>query len=190
VALAVAAAYLALNPAIGQVATLGPWYSHVYHQFDYGDAHNAAARQYDGYTPPRFYLELGKLPAGTAPVIEAPFTFGAPANSLAYFRRFHVQHETLGMLHDLCLDGPYYGEVPRDRRFRFRRFVFLDDPAAVAATGARYLLLHRDQRHGKPFREADRCLAALARLYGPPVDVDARLAVFDLRPSGAPRTLQ
>jgi hypothetical protein len=94
------------------------------------------------------------------------------------------------MLHDLCLDGPYYGEVPRDARFRFRNFVFLDDPEAVRASGARYLLLHRGELHGAPFREADRCMAALARLYGPPVDVDARLAVFDLRQAGGERKLQ
>jgi hypothetical protein len=190
VAIAAAAGYLALNPAIRQVATLGPWYNHVYHQFDYIDRHNAAALQYTAYDAPRFYKELGNLPAGSAPIIEAPFTYEAPANSLAFLWRFHRQPEKIGMLHDLCLDGPYDGEVPKDARFRFRNFVFLGDREAVRASGARYLLLHRDQLHGRPFAEADRCMAELTRLYGAPMDVDSRLAVFDLRPAASPRTLQ
>jgi hypothetical protein len=190
VALATAVAYLALNPAIRQVETLGPWYGHAYHQFDYVGSHNAAALQYQDYDAPEFYKELGKLPAGSAPVIEAPFTYEAPANSLAYFRLFHRQPETIGLLHDLCLAGPYYGEVPKDARFRFRNFVFLDDRDAVLASGARYLLLHLDQLHGRPFAEAGRCTAALTRLYGAPIHADKRLAVFDLRPATSPRKLQ
>ena len=81
-------------------------------------------------------------------------------------------------------------EVPKDARFRFRNFVFLDDRDAVLATGARYLLLRLDQFHGRPFRQADRCLAALTRPYGELVDLDSRLAVFDLHPAGASRKLQ
>lgn len=190
VAIAAAAAYLTLNPAIRHVATLGPWYNHVYHQFDYVDRHNTAALQYAGYDAPPFYKELGKLPAGSAPLIESPFTYEAPANSLAFFRAFHRQPGRIGLLHDLCLDGPYNGEVPKDPRFRFRNFVHLGDREAVLATGARYLLLHRDQLHGRPFAQADRCLAKLSALYGAPVNVDERLAVFDLRPGGSARTLQ
>jgi hypothetical protein len=86
----------------------------------------------------------------------------------------------MGMLHGLCLDGQLDGEVPKDPRFRFRNFVFLDDRDAVLATGARFLLLNRERLHGDPFVQADRCLAALTKIYGPPVDVDSRVAVFDL----------
>jgi hypothetical protein len=190
-----AAAYLAVNPAIRQVATLGPWYGHVYHHFDYVAAHNDAALQYYAYDAPRFYHVLGAMPPGSAPVIEAPFSSGAPGNSFAFFATFHRQPEKMGMLHDLCLSGPYakapyVGEVPKDARFRFRNFVFLDDREAVLASGARYLLLHRDLLNGAPFRQADRCLAALTALYGPPVDIDLRLAVFDLRAAAGPRKLQ
>lgn len=179
-ALALAAAYLMLNPVIRQVDTLGPWYSHLYHQFDYVARHNAAARQYEGYEAPAFYRRLGAMPAGTAPVIEAPFTFAAPANSFAYFATFHRQPERMGMLHDLCFDGPRLGEVPRDPRFRFRTLVFLDDPVAVRASGARYLLLFLEQHHAKPFAQAGRCLARLSELYGEPLLVEPRLVVFEL----------
>jgi hypothetical protein len=83
-------------------------------------------------------------------------------------------------VHDLCLGGPYYGEVPRDPRFRFKSFVYLDDREAVAKSGARYLLLQRDQRNGEPFRQSEKCLDALKARYGEPIEVEPRLAVFDL----------
>ena len=185
-----AAGYLVVNPAIRQVATLGPWYGHLYHHFDYVAAHNVAQLAYLGYEPPRFYRRLDALEPHSVTLIEAPFTLEAPVNDLAFVSLSHHQREIIGLIHDLCLEGPLDGEVPKDGRFRFRNFVFLDDRQAVLATGARYLLLRRDQFHGRPFREADRCLAALTKLYGEPVDLDSRLAVFDLHPAGASRKLQ
>jgi hypothetical protein len=180
-AVAVAALYLALNPAIAQVTRLGPWYGHIINFFDPVPDHNAALAQYDGYPVPEFYRRLAALPPGEATLVEAPFTSGAPANAFAYLARFHRQREIMGMLHDLCLDGPRVGEPPNDSRFSFHNFVFLSDPSAVASSGARYIVLHLDQRQGAPFVEADRCVKELTRLYGPPVEKDARVAVFDLR---------
>ena len=190
VAAALVAAYLWINPAIVQVLTLGPWYGHIYHTFDYVLAHNRAALYYNGATPPDFYRKLGAMPPGSAPIVEAPFSFMAPWNPLAFYAQFHRQPERLGLLHDLCLAGPRFGEPPRDPRFRFRSFVFLDDRAAVLATGARYLLLHRQYLNDRRFEESDRCLAGLKRIYGEPVEIDERLAVFDLRRLDTPRKLQ
>jgi hypothetical protein len=185
-----AVAYLVANPAMGQVATLGPWYGHIYHQFDYVDSHNVAKLSYLGYEPPPFYRKLEAMAPDSVTLIEAPFSLEGPVNDLAFLSLSHHQRELMGFIHDLCLDGPYDGEVPKDARFRFRNFVFLDDRDAVLASGARYLLLRLDRFHGRPFREADRCLAALTGLYGRPVDRDSRLAVFDLHPAGASRKLQ
>ena len=190
VAAALISAYLWLNPAIVHVLTLGPWSGHLYHNFDYVLAHNRAALYYNGATPPHFYGKLGAMPPGTVPIVEAPFSFMAPWNPLAFYAQFHRQPESLGMLHDLCLAGPRFGEPPRDPRFRFRSFIFLDDRAAVLATGAHYLLLHRQYLNGLRFESSDRCLAALKRIYGEPVEIDERLAVFDLRRLDAPRKLQ
>jgi hypothetical protein len=186
----VAVAYLAANPAMRQVATLGAWYGHLYHHFDYVGSHNVAQLAYLGYEPPPFYRKLDAMAPDSVTLIEAPFSLEAPVNDLAFLSLSHHQRELIGFIHDLCLDGPYDGEVPKDARFRFRNFVFLDDRDAVLATGARYLLLRLDQLHGRPFRQAGRCLAALTRLYGEPVDLDSRLAVFDLHPAGASRKLQ
>jgi hypothetical protein len=88
------------------------------------------------------------------------------------------------MIHDLCLEGPRLGEVPPgDRRFRFRSFLFLQDVPAVRSSGARYLLLHLDvPAWVGPRYDAKRCLARLTELYGAPLEVDGRLAVFRLRP--------
>ncbi len=176
-------AYLYATPAIAQVATLGPWYAHLGHHWDYRYRWMAAARHDPAYAPPEFYLKLGRMAPGSAPIIEAPFTYEAPYNALAVYATFHQQPETLGMIHDLCLEGSRRGEpTPRDPRFRFGKFVFLDDPESVKRTGARYLLLLRETLHGRPFVENERCLAKLTALYGAPLQVDARLAVFDLKP--------
>jgi hypothetical protein len=97
---------------------------------------------------------------------------------------------TVLALHDLCRDGPRIGEPAHGRRFRFRLFVFLDDVQAVRTSGARYLLLHLNMPHGKPFPEAGRCLERLTALYGAPAEKDDRLAVFDLQPGKPPPKLQ
>ncbi len=53
-------------------------------------------------------------------------------------------------------------------------------------TGARYLIVAREFLHGRPFRESQRCIEELVTLYGAPMEVDARAAVFDLRPTEPP----
>jgi len=189
VAVAIAGGYLAYGPAIRQVRHLDAWYAHFYFHYDYVRANNLLDFYWRNSTPPTFYRVLADLPRGSAPVIQAPFVFEAPVNRVAKYAQHHRQREFAGLLHDLCLPGPYYGEVPKDPRFRFRSLVFLDDPAAVRATGARYLLVHRDIVPGKSFAAYDQCVAKLKGLYGEPVDVDDRVTAFDLR-AAAPRKLQ
>jgi len=185
-AVALSAGYLYATPAIAQVATLGPWYAHPDYHWDYRHRWNAGKRLDPTYDPPDFYRKLGRMAPGAAPIVEAPFSHEAPANPLAHYATFHRQPGTLGMIHDLCLAGERIGEPPPgDPRFRFREFVFLDDVAGVMRTGARYLLLNRERLHGRPFVENELCIARLTRLYGAPIEIDARLAVFDLRP-GSP----
>jgi hypothetical protein len=190
-AAALSAAYLAATPAIAQVARPDPWYAHINYHWDYRYRRMDYLRADRSYDPPAFYRKLARMAPGSATIIEAPFEWEAPYDQLAYYATFHRQKELFGMLHDLCLqDRPRLGEVPRDPRFRFRLFVFLDDPAAVRATGARYLVLHLSVPHGKPFPDAARCLAKLEGLYGMPTQQDDRVAVFDLRPGEAPPKLQ
>ena len=181
---ALSVAYLAATPAIAQVATLGPWYAHIEYHWDYRYRWMAVKRGDPAYQPPAFYRKLGAMAPGSAPVIEAPFIWEAPRNALAFYATHHAQGERFGMLHDLCLEGPRIGEVPPgDRRFRFRSFLFLQDVPAVRGSGARYLLLHLDPpAYVGPRFDVRRCLARLTELYGPPAEIDERLAVFTLRP--------
>ena len=174
------AAYVACTPTVTQVMTLGPWYAHIYNTLDYDPKYNYAQHQYRGLAVPSFYRRLGELPPRSLTILEAPFNPGAPENRFAYFAQVHRQRERMGLLHDLCLDGPRVGEVPNDPRFRFRNFVFLDNFHAVAGSGARYLVLHRSPRAGKPFAEAPRCVEKLTRLYGAPVEDGEGVVVFDL----------
>jgi len=179
-------AYLVATPAIAQVAMLGIWYGHLDYHWDYRNRWNEGKRRDPGYDPPDFYRKLARMAPGSAPIIEAPFSHEAPSNPFAFWATFHRQPETLGMIHDLCLEGERVGEPARDRRFRFRDFVFLDDVPAVRKTGARYLIVAREFLHGRPFRESQRCIEELVTLYGAPMEVDARAAVFDLRPTEPP----
>ena len=109
----------------------------------------------------------------------------APHNDFAHYAMHHSQRAIPGLIHDLCLAGTRLGEpAPGDRRLRFRGFVFVGDREAMRRTGARYLLLHRRTRaHVGPAYQDARCLRNLEALYGPPVEIDERLAVFEL--SGA-----
>lgn len=180
---AVTSAYLVLSPTIAQVLTLGVWYGHPEHHWDYRHRWMDHLQSLAASEPPAFYAKLAAMPPGAAPVIEAPFVWEGFLDAYGYYARFHRQPETFGMLHELCLAGPRLGETPpRDRRFRFRRFVFLADKPAVLASRARYLLLHRRPRKqvGPAYDDAA-CLAKLRGLYGDPVEIDERLAVFDLR---------
>ena len=179
-AAALCAAYLVATPAVLQAATLGTWYAHIDYHWDYRYRWMVAKKRDRAFDPPEFYRRLGALPPGSAPIIEAPFNHAAPFNPLAYYATYHRQPETFGMVHDLCLDGERFGEVPRDRRFRFRKFVFLDDVAAVRRTGAAFLVLHRERIFRRPFHENGRCIQKLSMLYGPPTELDERVAVFDL----------
>jgi hypothetical protein len=177
------ALYVAATPTVVQVATLGPWYAHLDYHWDYRVRGNAAKRAYRSYDPPAFYRTLGRMAPGTVTIIEAPFEWRAPYDPLAYYATYHRQRELFGMLDGFCRERDPPGEpLARDRRFRFRLFVFLDDVDAVRNSGARYLLLDRGGPHDAPFPEADRCIAKLSALYGSPIADDARLAVFDLHP--------
>jgi hypothetical protein len=86
------------------------------------------------------------------------------------------------MIHDVCRQhGLRLGEVAaQDPRFRFRRFVFLSNPASVKATGARYLIFNRDIPM-RPVPLDAGCLERLIDLYGPPSELDARVAVWVLK---------
>ena len=190
-AIAASAAYLAATPTIAYVSRLGAWFAHPDYHWDYRYRWNETKAMNPSAQPPDFYRELGRMAPGSASVIEAPYLWEGPFNPFAYFATFHHQRETMGMLYDLCLQGDRVGEPAHDRRFRFRKFVFLDDAGAVKSNGARYLLLHRQLRNhvGAQYDDA-LCMDRLARLYGPPMRVDARLAVFDLHPEQAPPKLQ
>ncbi len=177
--------YLVASPTIVQVVTLGQWYGSPHYHWDYRYRWMIAKRN-DPATPPlpAFYNRLARMAPGSAPIIEAPFVWEGFIDEYAYYAIFHRQPETFGMIHDLCLKGERYGEVPpHDRRFRFRSFVFLNDKQAVLGSGSRYLLLHRRPPPTVgPEYNYQLCLAKIAELYGAPVEIDDRLAVFDLRP--------
>jgi hypothetical protein len=175
---ALSAAYLVATPAIAQVARLGTWFAHIDYHWDYRYRWIDYKRANSSLDPPDFYRKLGSMAPGT--IIEAPYIWEAPHNPLAYYATYHHQNELFGMIHDLCRQAGRIGEVPpNDRRFRFRRFVFLANREQVRTSGARYLIFNRDLPvRFSPLRE--QCIARLTELYGTPAQADARTVVWDL----------
>jgi hypothetical protein len=177
------------TPTIALVHSGTPWFSHLYYHYDYVPRYNAMRAQFKGIVPSPFYRRLGELAPGTAPIVEAPFNFEAPANALVLFAEAHRQPITLGLLDPVCSYRNGLGRYPaHDDRFRFHRFVFLDDEAAVRRTGARYLVFHFEPNLFPDLRDAPGCIAKLSRLYGEPVYRDAGLVAFDLRAGDASRS--
>jgi len=180
-AVVLAVGYLAAAPTWRQVTRLGAWYSHIYWQYDFDPAYNRARTVFRQQPVPAFYRDLARLPPRSVLVVEAPFSFEAPYNPFAWFDDVGGQRAIAGLLGPLCTAGAR--EIPaHDPRFRFHSFVFLDDPAAVRAAGARYIALHLEQVDGHAFADAARCVDALSRRYGPPASRDARMATWDLAP--------
>ena len=180
-AAACSAGYLLGTPAIAQVAKLGIWYAHMDHHWDYRYRWIDYKRPDPSQDPPDFYRQLGAMPPGKAGIVEAPYVWEAPLNPLAYYSTYYHQPEWFGMLYDLCKSGDRLGEVPKDRRFRFRRFVFLDNPSAVRATGARYLIYMPNVPTRFSPQDPARCIARLTQLYGEPMKRDERTVVWDLK---------
>ncbi|QJR15539.1 glycosyltransferase family 39 protein [Usitatibacter palustris] len=174
---AVAVTYLAAVPTFPLVLRNPQWFGHMVYHLDYRFEHNVLANQLKPLALPGFYSDF----PGDEPVVEAPFTFMAPTNWFAWFAPQHRHPTAQGFVHNLCLTGSMYGEVPLDARFHFRSFVDLADATAVRATGARYLVFFTDYRWGQPFKEAPKCIDALRTLYGEPIRRYPTHVVFQLR---------
>ncbi len=159
--------------------------NHISYQADY-DRH----RYFERFRPAAissFYAYLsGSFPPNSIAVIEAPWYFYF--HSYAYYQRIHEQRVIIGFV---SMDPAVMraGEVPyADVRVRLDNAVHVSDTDLVRATGARFLIVHRNpmtETHW-PTGVADSAVnvAPLIETYtsfaGPPVFEDSAIVVFDL----------
>ena len=138
---------------------------------------------------PGFYQRLRDEPGDFA-IVEAPLRNSPDLFPYHVYQRLHRKRVRIGFVGSL-LDPPDADEFPLDPdRAAFRTFVDVASPEALRASGARYLVMHRDlgQELGLPGLRFDLqpAIDAYARRFGPPVYEDPLLAVFLLPPPDGP----
>jgi hypothetical protein len=171
------------------------WTSHPRYQDDY--AHDPCVQQ----PAPAFYDSLSARPPQTETLAEAPWFVSGGLVPFHCYQRRHRQEMVIGFIGQDArgVRGlPRAGEVPlldRQRRFRFRSFVYVGDDDAMAARGVTLLVFHRDlagevarfpslaafapsadSASDRPIVEAwiRRCRSR----YGPPIHDDEEIVAF------------
>ena len=166
------------------------FFEHYAYFFDFDPAHNEVVPVLKPGPMPAFYRELGKLPAGSKTLIEAPWRFESIFNREPYFQEVHRQHVEIGMVGGLCPPGAF-AEQPRLFRNKFRHFIDLSRPIDELRKRADYLVFHRNlelsnmtkpwMTYGsKALPAVDACIADFRQRIGNPVFEDETITVFDL----------
>ena len=100
---------------------------------------------------PPFYARLAREAKESEHLLEAPWLFAATGNRFHCDQRVHGQDMKIGFVGGV-FDGagpsglPRPGELPilaQPRRYRFRSFVHLGDPVALARSGTTLVVLHK-----------------------------------------------
>jgi len=131
-----------------------------------------------------FYEELGKQPASSLRLLEAPWYYEWHFNPYPFYQRVHRQQVSIGFVKS----EPVSGEWPAfDSRVHFRNFVHLLDMNSICSHGIDRVVIHKDlgAELGQPVdRDFSQELPALMekyrQAYGPPIFEDVSLIVFDV----------
>jgi hypothetical protein len=126
---------------------------------------------------PAWYASLRAEPGDFA-IVEAPLRNAPSLVPYHVYQRVHGRPVRIGFLGALAEPRNPDEFALDDPRVGFRGFVDLGDAKALRASGARYLVLHRDLSDGLG---VGRAAGAFAQQLGAPVYEDARLVVFVLR---------
>jgi hypothetical protein len=133
-----------------------------------------------------FYTELGRQPASSLRIVEAPWHYEWHYNLYPLYQSVHRQRVIIGFL---TKDPPYpSGELPPfDRRFRFSNLVHLEDRPDVCAHRIDRIVFHKDLQRELDLpanegfsKDLSRLIPEYRRDYGPPVFEDDTLIVFDM----------
>jgi hypothetical protein len=185
VAAAAAVALLATGPIPTQWHYPNQFWGHLRYQFDYDPAHNPYVTLLPKEDVPTFYRELGRLPAGSVTLIEAPWRLESHFNALSLYQDVHRQHVKIGLVTPLC--GAYdFGEYPPERTgMKMRELVHLASVLHGDAHGADYLVLHPRAHNvvadpGPEWPDVTHCLPAIEQALGSPAYRDDQIVVYRL----------
>jgi hypothetical protein len=165
------------------------WTNHAVHQYEYS---GESVFSYVEYTRPeripRFYEELGRLPAGSLLIVEAPFDRSWGENPFPFYQRIHRQRMKVGFVAPKNFRWSEEVRLIVGEGFRWEHFVHVSDVARLDRDGVAYVVFHRDlwgetQWLGPEHRPR---LAPWLEWYrsrfGPPAYEDDRIVAFDVRP--------
>jgi hypothetical protein len=163
------------------------FWGHLRYQFDYAPAHNPYVQRLPHDPIPAFYVELGKRPAGSVTLIEAPWRLESHFNPYSLYQDVHRQLVRIGLVTPLC--GTYdFGEYPEATSgMRMRQLVHLAELLRGEVQDADYLVMHPHPRNmaadpGPAWPDVSGCLPAIEARLGAPVYRDEAIVVFALAP--------
>ncbi len=130
-----------------------------------------------------FYVELGRQPAASMRILEAPWYYEWAFNPYPFYQHVHRQWVKIGFVKS---EAQSSGELRAfDARFRFRNFVHLRDMNGLCAHKIDRVVIHKNLQAelGRPIdRDFSAELPGLITLYeqtyGAPIFEDATLMVF------------
>lgn len=167
---------------------------HSIFQFDFRPKHNPIPPRLDSIPLSPYWSALAKLPRDSVRVAAAPFYFESYDWDAPRWERIAGQRVLAGYLTGLCVTERA-GEVPLDRRFRFRNSVHLADESDLRAKRIDLVVYQKPypQKNGdlavQIGADTAACEAAIRARFGTPIHEDAMIAVFSLgrQPSDAQR---
>jgi hypothetical protein len=182
---AAAVALLVTGPIPAQWHYPNQFWGHLRYQFDYDPAHNPYVTLLPREDVPAFYRELGRLPAGSVTLIEAPWRLESHFNALSLYQDVHRQRVKIGLVTPLC--GTYdFGEYPPERTgMKMRELVHIASVLHGDAQGADYLVLHPRAHNvvadpGPEWPDLTGCLPAIEAALGSPAYRDDQIVVYKL----------
>jgi hypothetical protein len=147
---------------------------HPYFQMEYRKDRNLVYMAFRRSPVTQFWWDLSKRPRGTVTVAAAPFNYTTYLWPAPLWEEVSGQRVIPAFLWGSCV-GPRHGEIPPDRRFRFRNGVHFGDPASWKSHGVDYIV------YLKAVAEKD-CEAWAREHFGPPTSEDSQLVVWKVSP--------
>jgi hypothetical protein len=161
---------------------------HSVYQFDYREDKNLVIQYQEDFPVSPFWQKLAALPTDSIKIAATPFSFETHHWDAARWEQISHQRVMPGYLTGFC-DGSWWGEVPRDRGYRFRNVGYLSDQDDLLKRGFDLLVYQKpvrlpgaDKNEGFALT-ATQCEPTIREHYPVPVYEDQWVVVFPLSES-------
>lgn len=133
-----------------------------------------------------FYQTLGAHPPASLIIVEAPFVW--QANHLPLYQEIHRQNMLMGFMEGLCPNKEGKQRWMAQQIKDLHTIVDLSDRGALLATGADFVVFHKDLQNEirvplKAYtlrRNITDCIKQYRRWFGKPIFVDEDIVVFEV----------